>query len=104
MTSTLIGASLALLFAVSASAQTPVPVAPSAPAAADAVPAETVLIVMTTSEGPITLALEKARAPLTAANFLRYVDQKRLDGVTFYRAMNLGQGTGLIQGGPQNDP
>ena len=104
MTSTLIGASFALLFAVSASAQTPVPVVPSVPTAADAVPAETVSIVMTTSEGPITLALEKTRAPLTTANFLRYVDQKRLDGVTFYRAMNLGQGTGLIQGGPQNDP
>jgi len=104
MTSTLIGASFALLFAVSASAQTPAPVVPSVPVAADAVPAETVSIVMTTSEGPITLALEKTRAPLTTANFLRYVDQKRLDGVTFYRAMNLGQGTGLIQGGPQNDP
>jgi peptidyl-prolyl cis-trans isomerase A (cyclophilin A) len=59
---------------------------------------------MTTSEGPITLALEKERAPLTTANFLRYVDQKRLDGVTFYRAMKLGAEAGLIQGGPQGDP
>ena len=58
---------------------------------------------MTTSEGPITLALEKERAPLTTANFLRYVDQKRLDGVTFYRAMNLGAESGLIQGGPQGE-
>ena len=99
-----LGASLVLLCAVSGSAQTVVPAAPATPVPAEAVPAATVSIVMTTSEGPITLALEKVRAPLTTANFLRYVDQKRLDGVTFYRAMNLGQGTGLIQGGPQNDP
>lgn len=63
----------------------------------------TVSIVMTTSEGAITLALEKDRAPLTTANFLRYVDQKRLDGVTFYRAMKLGADAGLIQGGPQGE-
>ena len=88
---------LAVLGAVSVSAQE----APPAPS--PAVPA-TVLIVMTTSEGPITLALEKERAPLTTANFLRYVDEKRLDGVTFYRAMKLGAEAGLIQGGPQGDP
>jgi peptidyl-prolyl cis-trans isomerase A (cyclophilin A) len=88
---------LAVLGAVSVSAQE----APSAPP--PAVPA-TVSIVMTTSEGPITLALEKERAPLTTANFLRYVDEKRLDGVTFYRAMKLGAEAGLIQGGPQGDP
>ncbi len=98
-----LGASLVLLCAVSGSAQTVALAAPATPVPAEAVPAATVSIVMTTSEGPITLALEKDRAPLTTANFLRYVDQKRLDGVTFYRAMNLGQGTGLVQGGPQND-
>lgn len=105
MTLKFLSAALAALCAVSASAQTantPSVMPPATPPAV--VPAATVAIVMTTSEGPITLALEKDRAPLTTANFLRYVDQKRLDGVTFYRAMNLGQGTGLIQGGPQNDP
>jgi peptidyl-prolyl cis-trans isomerase A (cyclophilin A) len=85
---------LAALGAMSASAQD----APAPPP-----PAATVSIVMTTSEGPITLALEKERAPLTTANFLRYVDQKRLDGVTFYRAMKLGAEAGLIQGGPQGE-
>jgi peptidyl-prolyl cis-trans isomerase A (cyclophilin A) len=90
----------ATLCALSASAQDAPPAPPSSPAAAPA----TVSIVMTTSEGPITLALEKERAPLTTANFLRYVDQKRLDGVTFYRAMKLGAEAGLIQGGPQGDP
>jgi peptidyl-prolyl cis-trans isomerase A (cyclophilin A) len=90
----------ATLVALSASAQDAPPAPPSSPASAPA----TVSIVMTTSEGPITLALEKERAPLTTANFLRYVDQKRLDGVTFYRAMKLGAEAGLIQGGPQGDP
>jgi peptidyl-prolyl cis-trans isomerase A (cyclophilin A) len=90
----------ATLVASSASAQDAPLAPPSSPASASA----TVSIVMTTSEGPITLALEKERAPLTTANFLRYVDQKRLDGVTFYRAMKLGAEAGLIQGGPQGDP
>jgi len=103
MTFKILGASLALLCAASASAQTAAPATPAA-GPVETVPAATVAVVVTTSEGPITLALEKERAPLTTANFLRYVDQKRLDGVTFYRAMNLGQGTGLIQGGPRNDP
>ncbi len=97
-----LGASLVLFCAVTVSAQTVVPAAP-ATAVPAAVPAATVSIVMTTSEGPITLALEKDRAPLTTANFLRYVDQKRLDGVTFYRAMKLGADAGLIQGGPQGE-
>ncbi len=103
MTFRILGASLALLCAASAAAQTAAPAAPAA-GPVETVPAATVAVVVTTSEGPITLALEKERAPLTTANFLRYIDQKRLDGVTFYRAMNLGQGTGLIQGGPRNDP
>ncbi len=97
-----LGASLVLFCAVTVSAQTVVPAAP-ATAVPAAVPAATVSIVMTTSEGPIILALEKDRAPLTTANFLRYVDQKRLDGVTFYRAMKLGADAGLIQGGPQGE-
>ncbi len=97
-----LGASLVLFCAVTVSAQTVVPAAP-ATAVPAAVPAATVSVVMTTSEGPITLALEKDRAPLTTANFLRYVDQKRLDGVTFYRAMKLDADAGLIQGGPQGE-
>ena len=42
------------------------------------------------------------RAPVTTANFLRYVDAKRFDGQTFYRAMKIGDG-GLIQGGVRSD-
>lgn len=67
---------------------------------------ETVRVAITTSEGPIVLALEKERAPITTANFLRYVDQKRLDGTVFYRAMKLSEdgSYGLIQGGTQGNP
>jgi peptidyl-prolyl cis-trans isomerase A (cyclophilin A) len=62
----------------------------------------TVAVTVTTSEGPITLALERERAPVTTANFLRYVDARRFDGTNFYRAMPLGESAGLIQGGVRN--
>lgn len=64
----------------------------------------TVDVVFETSAGPITLTLETTRAPITAANFLAYVDQKKLDGTSFYRATKVGEGYGLVQGGPRNDP
>ncbi len=81
------------------------PIAPTAanPAAEPA----TELVAITTTMGTITLALEVERAPVTAANFLRYADEKRFDDTVFYRAMHLKWGeqpNGLIQGGAQNDP
>lgn len=78
--------------------------APTGPA--DQPAPRTVPVALTTSAGTITLALEVERAPLTAANFLRYVDQKRLDGTTFYRAFTYASDpkTGLIQGGTKGDP
>ncbi len=75
--------------------------------AAAPAPASDVYVDVTTSAGTITLDLDAAHAPVTTANFLKYVDQKRFDGTTFYRAMHLDWGTppnGLIQGGTQNDP
>ena len=79
--------------------------APAAPAIQASLPKPaTVRVVLTTSQGPITLELEKERAPATTANFLRYVDTKRFDGIVFYRAMKLAPGFGLIQGGLSNDP
>lgn len=68
-----------------------------------------VRVILTTSLGPITVEVDREHAPLTAVNFLRYVDQRRFDGTVFYRAMRLGtdeqgNGQGLIQGGAQNDP
>lgn len=54
-----------------------------------------------TSLGPIVVELETKRAPVTAANFLAYVDDRRFDDTTFYRAARAKDGTlrGLIQGG-----
>jgi len=59
----------------------------------------TVRVALQTSEGMIVLELETARAPVTAANFLRYVDARRLDGTAFYRAMKLRADWGLVQSG-----
>lgn len=81
----------------------------AAPATAQVAPAppRTDLVVLETTLGDITLAIESERAPITAANFLRYVDEHRFDGTVFYRAMRLAWGpqpNGLIQGGTQYDP
>ncbi len=85
-----------------ATAQTPTP--QPAPAIATPAPPKTyatVRVVLTTSLGPITVALEKERAPITSANFLRYVDQKRFDGISFFRRSQApGEPTkGFVQAG-----
>jgi peptidyl-prolyl cis-trans isomerase A (cyclophilin A) len=64
----------------------------------------TVRISMETTAGPIVLDLEAERAPKTTANFLAYVDQHRLDGTVFYRAMVRNADSGLIQGGVGSNP
>jgi peptidyl-prolyl cis-trans isomerase A (cyclophilin A) len=92
---------LALVSAAPAVGQTPE--APP-PAVATAPKPATVKVTLTTVEGPIVLELEKERAPITTANFLKYVDQKRLDGIGFYRAVKVQPGFGLIQAGVRNDP
>lgn len=63
--------------------------------------AATVPVVLHTTLGDIHIALETERAPITAGNFLRYVDGKRFDGIEFYRAMKLTDDGryGLLQGG-----
>jgi peptidyl-prolyl cis-trans isomerase A (cyclophilin A) len=69
--------------------------------------ADTVRVALNTEWGPITVELDAKHAPITSANFLRYVDQKRFDGIVFYRAMHLAWGdqpNGLIQTGVQNNP
>lgn len=58
-----------------------------------------VRVLIETTAGDI-LAETDPRAPITSANFLRYVDEGRLNGVTFYRGMVLGPAAGLVQGGP----
>jgi len=62
---------------------------------------------MVTDAGAITLDLDGKHAPITTANFLRYVDGRRFDGIVFYRAMHLAWGdqpNGLIQAGVRGDP
>lgn len=98
-------AALLCLSAPSALAQTPPPPATGeAQTPAPAPRPATVRVSLRTSAGPILLELEKERAPVTTANFLRYVDQKRLDGADFYRAVKVAPGFGLVQGGVRNDP
>ena len=64
--------------------------------------ADTVQVALETDKGRIVLAVDRARAPVTTANFLKYVDSGRLKGESFYRAMPYGNG-GLIQGGVRSD-
>ena len=89
----------------------PPTVAHAQPLPATAVPAPApqntlVQVRMETSQGPIVLALDSGRAPVTTGNFLRYIDQKRLDGTSFYRALKVAgwPDLGFIQGGTRNDP
>lgn len=81
---------LGLLFASPIAAQTAAP------------PGQLVKVALETELGRIVLELDPVRAPVTTANFLRYVDAKNFDGQTFYRAMKVGDG-GLIQGGVRTD-
>jgi peptidyl-prolyl cis-trans isomerase A (cyclophilin A) len=64
--------------------------------------ADLVPVALDTSAGRIVVALDRLHAPITAANFLRYVDARRLDGESFYRSVRIGDG-GLIQGGVRSD-
>ena len=82
------------LLSSSVCAQTPAPASTPAPA--------TVRVLLHTSAGDILVALETQRAPITAGNFLHYVDTHRLDGSEFYRAMHTAPDAGLIQGGVRN--
>ena len=73
----------------------------STPVFADA---NTVRVVMLTSEGDIGIDLYLDQAPATAGNFLQLVDDGSLDGGSFYRVVTYGNDRGepkieVIQGG-----
>jgi peptidyl-prolyl cis-trans isomerase A (cyclophilin A) len=89
----LLGLTLLLLWPVCASAQAPLAEAPALPR-----------VVMDTSAGRIVIEVNDRQAPITGGNFLRYVDEERFDGTTFYRAMRSTPDRGLVQGGTNNDP
>lgn len=63
---------------------------------------------METAQGAIVIELYADKAPITAANFLRYTDRGLFNGSKFYRASRPQNYTatdyGSIQGGLQNDP
>ena len=86
---------LSWLLASPVAAQT----APAAPAPAE----DQVKVALDTSAGRIVLALDRAHAPITTANFLKYVDAGRYNGESFYRAMKFTDGGGIIQGGITSD-
>ncbi len=92
----------ALLLPLPALAQTAAPTLTPTPAPAPK-PA-TQKVALDTSFGRIVLELETERAPITARNFLRYADQKRLDGIAFYRTVKVADKFGFIQFGIDNDP
>jgi peptidyl-prolyl cis-trans isomerase A (cyclophilin A) len=79
--------------------------APASPTAAASQAEDLVPVAIDTSLGRIVVALDRAHAPVTTANFLHYVDTHRFDGQNFYRAMHMtgAPGAGLIQGGITTD-
>src|SRR4029434_11056644 len=46
-------------------------------------------VVLTTSLGPIEIEVNLEAAPITAANFLKYVDARHYDGGVFHRTVRL---------------
>lgn len=97
-----LAAALLAALAVPASGQAaPAPAVPAAPKE-DLVP-----VAIDTSLGRIVIALDRGHAPVTAANFLHYVDTHRFAGQNFYRAMHMddanGGAGGLIQAGITTD-
>ena len=78
------GRRLLLRLSLAAAALLALPLAQAAPAAPKT-PAPRIELV--TSMGTIVLQLDPARAPLTVANFLRYVKQGFYDGTVFHRVI-----------------
>ena len=50
---------------------------------------------LTTSQGPIVIELDQAKAPISSENFLKYVDAGHYDGTIFHRVID----GFMIQGG-----
>jgi peptidyl-prolyl cis-trans isomerase A (cyclophilin A) len=94
----LIGAGLLAAFPAAAQVTAPAPVAPAPPPAKPPV-----RVALETPQGRIVIALAVDQAPLTTANFLRYVDRRLYDKATFFRASRAPGAVdyGLIQGGLQ---
>jgi peptidyl-prolyl cis-trans isomerase A (cyclophilin A) len=65
---------------------------------------------ITTDLGDIVIEIFETRAPVTAANFLQYVRERRFEGATFYRTVTPDNQPAnqtkieVIQGGLKDDP
>ncbi len=55
--------------------------------AAQGGPDDKPVVVFDTTAGPITLELDRAKAPITVDNFLKYVDAGFFDGLVFHRVI-----------------
>lgn len=85
------------------------PAAPAAPAAkpdaktAEPAKEELVFVTLTTSAGTIVLELNKAKAPISVENFVKYVDKGFYAGTVFHRVINgfMIQGGGFTKDGAQ---
>src|SRR5258706_30183 len=84
----LVGA-LALVLPLAASAQS------LTPACEAAMKAAAPKVKLSTSMGPIVIELEKEKAPISTANFVKYVSMGHYDGTVFHRVIN----GFMIQGG-----
>lgn len=91
-----------VLFAAALLTLSPV-AAQTEPAPPPASASQDVRVALDTSAGKIIVAVHVDKAPVTTANFLKYVDQKRFDGTAFYRGVGAAD-YGFVQGGAQNDP
>jgi peptidyl-prolyl cis-trans isomerase A (cyclophilin A) len=78
----------------------------AAPAAAQTTPTAPAnpRVALETSAGRIVVEVYADKAPISARNFLRYVDAKRLDGISFYRTVKVQERFGFVQFGVQNAP
>jgi peptidyl-prolyl cis-trans isomerase A (cyclophilin A) len=92
---------LAALVGATPPRKKPAPPPPPAPLG------DVVRVEMVTALGPIVIDLDHKRAPVTVKNFVRYVDTRRFDGMSFYRTMHLDWGTqpnGIVQAGLRGNP
>ncbi|MBL8554720.1 MAG: peptidylprolyl isomerase [Phenylobacterium sp.] len=102
----------ALLATAQAQAQTPAaaPAPPDAPAATAAAPPAkpNPKVKVETTEGAFIVELAADKAPISVANYLKYVDRGLFNGAACYRASKpkgyAGDDYGLVQCGLQNDP
>ena len=90
-----------IILAVTLLAAAPL-LAQTAPAPTPAPAEDLVKVALDTEAGRIVLALDRGRAPLSTANFLKYVDAKRYDGEPFYRAVKE-EWSSFIQAGIRSD-